>query len=64
MTNSPESLAQPDKNSSEPQSTRLATKVHSGKCTFRMVETKEKILTGHKAKFSQDTEQDRDYSGR
>ena len=47
------------RDSSEPQSTRLANKEHPSKCTFHMVETKENIFTGHKAKLSQDTEQDR-----
>lgn len=35
---------------SDPQSFRLASKVHTGKCILQMLETKKYILTGHKAK--------------
>lgn len=34
-----------------PQSFRLATKVYPGKYTLQMMETKENILIGHKAKL-------------
>lgn len=52
VTDSHESLVQLNRKCSEPQFICLATNVHFSEYTFRMVETKENILTGQKAQFS------------
>ena len=46
----PEKLARQERDS-KPQSIQQAIKVHPGKGTLGMVETKENILTGQKTKF-------------
>lgn len=51
MTNILESWYGQRERDSDPQSCRLASKVHPDKCILRMVDTKKNILTGHKAKL-------------